>query len=250
MTPEWTLLRDRLAEVQAGPAFQPDRLTQVVPEPVARYLAASIAPGTPLARAAVLTMRGSIKIGRWLPFRARQLLAPTVGTVWEARVAGVIAGSDRYVNGVGGMDWRLLRFIRLIHADGEDVTRSAAERAAGESIWVPTALAASTETAWSASNDNHISVEVTTDGHRVVVEHDIDANGRLCSSRFPRWGDPDGTGAWDLYPFGVEATSWARFGGLTIPSGGQAGWHYGTDRWADGVFFRFEITGYELLTPP
>lgn len=92
-------------------------------------------------------------------------------------------------------------------------------------------------------------MEVTTDGHRVLVEHEIDANGHLCNSQFQRWGDPDGTAAWDLHPFGVEATSWARFGGLTIPSRGQAGWHYGTDRWVDGVFFRFEITGYELLTP-
>lgn len=246
MTPEWTVLRERLATVKVGPAFDPDRLAEL-PEPVARYLAFSIAPGTPLARAAVLTMRGSIKIGRWLPFRARQLLAPTIGSVWEARVAGVIAGSDRYVNGAGGMDWRLLHFVRLVHAEGDDVTRSAAARAAGESVWVPTALVDCPDAAWSASRDDHISVELTLDGHRVVLEHEIDATGRLRSSRFSRWGDPERNGEWGLHPFGVEVTSTDTFDGVTIPSGGEVGWYHGTDRWPDGMFFRFEITGYELL---
>ena len=44
-------------------------------EPVRRYLCAAIAPGTPLARAARLRMRGSIKVAnRWVPFRADELL--------------------------------------------------------------------------------------------------------------------------------------------------------------------------------
>ncbi|MEO6957058.1 MAG: hypothetical protein ABI137_10000, partial [Antricoccus sp.] len=34
------------------------------------YLAQAIAPDTSLAQCAQITMRGSIKIGRWLPFRA------------------------------------------------------------------------------------------------------------------------------------------------------------------------------------
>ena len=32
-----------------------------------------------------------------------------------------------------------------------------------------------------------------------------------------------------------------------IPSAGSAGWFYGTDRWPDGAFFRFEITALHLV---
>jgi hypothetical protein len=40
-----------------------------------------------------------------------------------------------------------------------------------------------------------------------------------------------------------------RSTGVTIPSSGRVGWHFGTDRWPDdGEFFRFTITRYELLT--
>jgi hypothetical protein len=246
MTPEWAELEKRVAQLRPAGVFSTEHLT--APEPVTRYLNAAIAPGTPLAAAARLTMRGSIKIGRWLPFRARQLLAPRLGTVWEARVAGVIVGSDRYVAGSGGMNWRLLGLVPLVHAEGTDLTRSSAERAAGESIWVPTALAAQDSATWRAPDEHHISVEVDTDGHRLLVEHEVDALGQLRSSRFQRWGDPDNTKTWSPRPFGVEVTGHRTFGGATIPNRGCAGWHYGTDRWTDGEFFRFEITAYELVT--
>jgi len=60
---------------------------------------------------------------------------------------------------------------------------------------------------------------------------------------FDRWGDPDETGSWAWHPFGGEITGYRSFaGGLTIPSAGRFGWRFGTDRWAEGEFFRYEIT--------
>jgi hypothetical protein len=85
---------------------------------VRRHLTQAIAPGTPLATAARLRMRGRIKVGRWLPFRAHQVLNPHHGLVWTARAAGVIAGSDRYVDGTGGMDWKLAGLVTVARAQG------------------------------------------------------------------------------------------------------------------------------------
>ena len=62
---------------------------------------------------------------------------PLQGTVWRANVARIISGSDRFVDGEGVMDWRLFGRLPVVHASGPDVSRSSAERAAGESIWVP-----------------------------------------------------------------------------------------------------------------
>lgn len=128
-------------------------------------------------------MRGRIKIGRWLPFKASQLLAPRLGTVWRATVA------------------------------------------------------------------RHHEIEVTfaVDDHEVTLHHRIDDQGRLRSSTFQRWGDPDRTGAWERHPFGVEVHGEGTFGDLTIPTRGSAGWHFGTDRWDRGAFFEFEITRLDLL---
>ncbi len=85
-------------------------------------------------------MGGHIKIGRWLPFRARETLTPQHGFLWAARVAALIAGSDHYVDGSGRMDWKMVGVVRVMHADGPDVSRSGAQRAAAEAVWVPTAL--------------------------------------------------------------------------------------------------------------
>jgi len=95
MTPPVSELEDRLLRA-AEPAAFSDAELEGLPEPVRRHLTLAISPKTPLATSARLRMRGTIKLGRWLPFRARQVLDPHHGLVWAARVAGVIAGSDRY----------------------------------------------------------------------------------------------------------------------------------------------------------
>ena len=64
-------------------------------------------------------------------------------------------------------------------------------------------------------------------------EHRIDADGRLTGSWFLRWGDTDRTGTWQEHPFGVEVTEHQRFGSVEVPSRGEAGWHHGTERWAE-----------------
>jgi hypothetical protein len=47
---------------------------------------------------------------------------------------------------------------------------------------------------------------------------------------------------------GFVVTAHTTFGGVTIPSSGRAGWHFGTDQWAQGEFFRCQLTDYRLLT--
>ena len=245
MTPAWEQLERLAASHEPVPSFGPDDL-RGLPPVAQRYLSAAIEAGTALAPGARLTMRGSLRLGRWLPFRARQLLVPSLGTVWVARVGGIITGNDRFVAGTGGMDWKLLGLVRVVHAGGPDVSRSSAERAAGESLWAPTAVARAATLTDAGPDRVRIALEV--DGQRVELEHDVDDAGNVRASSLLRWGDPDNTGGWSAHPFGVEVTGYRTFGGVTIPNRGRAGWHFGTGRWEEGVFFRYEITGYELLT--
>jgi hypothetical protein len=219
-----------------------------LPDPVRRHLTAAIAPGTPMARSVSVTMRGSLKLGRWLPFRARQVLCPARGFVWKARVAGVVAGSDHYLDGVGGMDWRLLGVRSLVHEQGPDVSRSSAGRGGAEAIWIPTALLPRFGVRWSAEDDTHISVHHHLGDTALDVHCGLGPDGQLTDLVFPRWGDPDSTGTWGWHPFGGEFTAHRTFGGMTVPSAGRFGWHYGTDRWPESEFFRFRLT--ELLALP
>jgi hypothetical protein len=219
-----------------------------LPEPARRHLAQAIAPGTPLATSARLRMHGHIKIGRWLPFRARQILDPHHGFVWAARTAGVITGSDRYVDGAGGQDWKLAGLLTVVHADGPDVSRAAAGRAGAEAIWVPTALLPRFGVRWSADGTDRVTASYHIGAVPVEAHYRLAADGRILSFTFDRWGDPDNTGAWAWHPFGGEITGWRAFDGVTIPNAGRVGWYFGTDRWPANEFFRYRITDLHLAS--
>jgi hypothetical protein len=93
-------------------------------------LVGMIAPGTPLAAAARLRMHGSIKLNRWLPFRASQIIAPGVGFLWRAHVAALIEGYDRSFGGEGELRWKLARLFTVASGSGPDISRSSAGREA------------------------------------------------------------------------------------------------------------------------
>jgi hypothetical protein len=213
-----------------------------LPEPARRHLRAAIRPGAVVAQSVSLTMRGRIKVGRWLPFRASQVLAPHRGFVWSARAAGLISGWDRYVDGAGAMRWRLGGLVTLAQGDGPDVSRSAAGRAAAEAIWVPTALLPRCGVRWGSDGPDSASLHYELDGIEMSVSYQVDPQGRITSVVLDRWGDPDGTGTWGWHRFGGEMLSHRTFGDLSIPETGRVGWHFGTERWPEGAFFEFTIT--------
>lgn len=239
-------LENRLCHTSSYEVFSDRELTGLS-EPVRRYLQTAIAAGTPLATCARLRMRGRIKVGRWIPFRARQVLNPHEGFVWAARAAGVIAGSDRYLDGVGGMDWTLAGMISVAHEEGPDVSQSAAGRGGAEAIWIPTALLPRFGVTWTAVDDAHVSARFRLGTTPVEIHLVLGPEGRVRSMVFDRWGDPDRSGTWAWVPFGGEVTGYRCFEGLTIPSAGHLGWHYGTDRWSAGEFFRYEITSLRTV---
>jgi hypothetical protein len=230
---------------QQTDAFSPDEVTGL-PAPVVRYLTGAIVTGSPSVCSARLAMRGKIKVGRWLPFRAREILDPHRGFVWRARAGLVISGSDRYLDGEGSMRWRLLGLVDVARGAGPDVSRSAAGRAAAEAVWLPTALLPRFGVHWTATAPDRITAAYRLGATPLEIHYQLDEVGRIRSLVFDRWGDPTGTEDWGWHPFGGDFTGHGTFAGLTVPTTGRLGWFPGTDRWTEGEFFRFHITS---LTP-
>lgn len=246
---EVTVRRQLVNHLRPPDSFTEGELDEL-PEPVRRYFRGSIAPGTPLAKSARLRMRGSVKLGRgWLPFRARQTLAPLHGFMWAAHVAGVLLmGSDRYADGTGAMEWRLLGLIRVIRAEGPEVSRSSAGRAGAEAVWVPTAMLPRFGVSWSSTDPRHATASCQLDENDLELHYTLDEDGRVRSIALDRWGDPTGNGTWGLHRFEHQLTRYSTFDGISIPTAGRAAWFVGTDRWSEGEFFRYEITDYQLIT--
>ena len=211
----WT---DLARETGSG-TFDPSLISHL-PEPVRRYFFHAIAPGTPLAASAIFELHGTFKLGaRWIPFQAKQVLAPRRGFVWRASMRwGIVplSGYDLCDRATGEMNWKLLGFVPLVRASGPDIARSARGRLVLEAVLVPSTLL---DAEWSAESGTHLTVRFG--GHTASLE--IGEDGRLLRASLPRWGDPDKKG-WREEGFGVEVEEEARFGGYTIPRTIRGGW--------------------------
>ena len=222
--------------------FTPDLLDDL-PEPARRWLTHSIAPGTPLRRAAVLRQRGEIKVGRWQRFEADWVLAPPEGFIWAATThlgPLFIRGFDRYTRGSGQMAWRVFGLIPFLSTVGQTSTTAR---------WVASLLscASSLLPRCHRSCAGRIlmlgrcvaSVEAGGWTHRVTLT--VAASGRLERVDLPRWGNPDGQKfrehTFTALMDGPERT----FSGFTIPLGCRAGWWECPDRCATEEFIRFTL---------
>ena len=188
-------------------------------------------------------MHGEIKLQRWLPFRAEQVICWPRGMIWRAstRLHGTpIRGSDRIVDGAGAMRWRLFGILPVMVASGPDITRSAAGRLAAESVWLPSVLCGP-DVSWVASDPSHARAAFTVQGHKTALDLTIDDRGRLEAIQLQRWGNPDNTEFREI-AFGGVVDAEGSFGDYTIPTRLRIGWHFGTSGFeSDGEFFRATI---------
>jgi hypothetical protein len=222
------------------PVSPGDRIRAGLPPAARRWLEHAVRPGAEGVRRAELRMHGEILVGRWRPFRARQVIEPPAAFTWSA-VAGrgplAVRGADRFADGEGRMDWRVLG-IPVMRARGADVSRSAAGRLAGEIVLCPPA-ALDPRVGWSPGPDDaRATFHVTVGGWEHAVTVTVDEGGTLTAVDMARWGAPQG-GPYGLHPFHVACEGGLSEGGVTIPRAIRAGW--GGEDGAPGEFFRATI---------
>ncbi|MBC8143251.1 MAG: hypothetical protein H7Y38_17635 [Armatimonadetes bacterium] len=224
-------------------AFRPTQIAEL-PDAARRYLAHAIAPGTRIASAVRLKMRGEIKLRGWLPFTAEQAIRQDRGFIWSAatRLYGVpIRGSDSFLDGEGAMQWKLFGLLPVMMASGSDITRSAIGRFQVESVWLPSALCRP-DVAWTQADALRPRARFTTHGETTDLDLAISDTGRLRAATLKRWRQTDG-GDFGYRPFGGVFDEERTFGGYTIPTRLRVGWH-GSENpgtW-EGEFFRATIT--------
>jgi hypothetical protein len=208
-----------------------------------RYLEHAIAPGTKLASAVRLKMHGEIKLKKWIPFTAEQVICWEHGLIWSATawMNGLpIVGSDRLIDGVGAMQWKLLGLFPVMTASGSDITRSAFGRLQAESTWLPSVFCGD-EVSWKTMNSSHLHSSFVVQGESAELDLTIDRTGQLKTIHLSRWGNPEGAES-HYVDFGGILEEESTFCGYTIPTRLRAGWYFGSERFeSEGEFFRATI---------
>ena len=212
-------------------------------EPVRRYFSHAIGDGAALPIGVRMAMSGRIKVGLWLPFTAEQTVDGRSFT-WRARVGRgrltPLRVIDRYADAVGSTEGRLLGRVTLFHAEDVNTARSAATRAAIESVvFAPPSVLPGRGVAWRAETDDVIVACFDLPPERPEVRLRIDEHGAIRSVSALRWGNADEK-TFQRIPFGGTIHAERRFADLVLPSTLSVGWWYETPRYAP--FFRATIT--------
>jgi hypothetical protein len=212
-------------------------------EPVRRYFSHAISDGAPLPNGVRMAMSGRIKVGLWLPFTAEQTVDGRSFT-WRARVGRgpltPLRVSDQYADAAGSTEGRLLGRLTLFHAHDGNTARSAATRAAIESVvFAPPSVLPDRGVAWRAESEDVIIARFDLPPERPEVRLRIDEHGAIRTVSALRWGNV-GEKTFQYIPFGGEIHAERRFGDLLLPSTLSVGWWFDTPRYAP--FFHAEIT--------
>jgi hypothetical protein len=234
--------------VDPDPRFSSDMLAGL-DEPVRRYFTHAIGDGATLACGVRMEMRGRIKAGLWLPFTAEQTVDGRSFS-WRARIGRgpftPLHVSDGYANAAGSTEGRLLGRVPVFGAHDANTTRSAAARAAMESVaFAPPSVLPQRGVHWRAASDDVIVARFDLPPEQPEVRVRIDERGAIRTVSALRWGDAGET-SFGYLPFGGEMHAERRFGDLVLPSSASVGWWFETPRYAP--FFRAVITAV-IQTP-
>ena len=229
--------------------FTPDRLAGL-DEPVQLYFRHAIRVGTALPDRVRMRMRGRIKVGVWLPFTATQSVDGRSFT-WQACVGRgplkPLRVTDRYADAIGRTEGRLLGHLKLFGAEDYDTARSAATRAAIESVvFAPPCVLPDRGVTWRAETDHVIVARFDLSPERPEVRLCIDDRGAQQTVSALRWGNA-GVDAFQYIPFGGEIHAERRFGNLVLPCSASVGWWFGTPRYAP--FFTARINDVTQVSP-
>jgi len=233
--------------------FDPAMLAGL-PEPARRFFCFAIAPGTRLGTVVELTMAGELSLGskddpKYLPMRARQVLAAPQGFVWQVEAgAGLmrITGSDGMLGNRSWTRFWLLRSIPVarVGADADHLRSSFARVVAEAAFWTPAFLLPRPGVAWSTVGEDTARVTVTHGALTQDVEIRVDRSGQPLSVSMPRWTNANADKVYRVQPFGGELSDFRSVSGYRLPFRVDGGNFFGTPEYFP--FYRARVLDVSL----
>ena len=221
-----------------------------LPDPVQRWLRWAGIVGQPRASTVRLEQTGSFRMqpdADWMPFKAVQhYTVDPPGFLWSVEMQMfpliTITGRDRYQDGEGSIEMRLLSLVPVASKTGGDLDQGAALRYLNEIMWFPTA-ALSEAIAWTPLDDSSAIATMTYAGTTVSATFVFDEAGRIVTMTADRFNDDRG----EILPWSTPIDGYGVFSGIQVPTRGTGVWDY-----PDGPFsyIDLEIIDIEYVPAP
>jgi hypothetical protein len=216
-----------------------------LPEPVQRWLRWAQVVGKPVPRTVRLSQEGRFRLGQnagWMPFTAEEHFTTNPpGFLWQTSMRmfpGVsIVGRDRYADGEGSIQMRIMGLIPVANASGPDLNQGALLRYLNEIMWFP-AAALSPFITWTEAGPDSATATITDGGISAEATFFFDTQGRPVDMRAVRYD----MGSNALQEWSTPLRAWGEFGGVGVPVEGAGVWRYPA---GDFDYIELEITGVE-----
>jgi Family of unknown function (DUF6544) len=237
----------RLAKLSSGAVitFDPE-MVKDLPDPARRFFRYTFSDGAILNSTVVLTMTGELSLGsknapNYRPMRARQMLAPPYGLVWQLKY-GAISGSDALLPEKSWTRFWVFHLIPVVRVGfSRDHQLSAFGRLIAESaFWTPAVLLPGNTVTWEPVDQQTARAICRFRGIEQSVDITVDAEG--CPSRvlIERWSNENPERVFRRQPFGGNLTCFRDFGGVRLPTCVEGGNHFGTKDYFP--FYKARIT--------
>lgn len=235
--------------LSAGQNEQPRLITvadlATLPWPVQRWLKNSNVLGKAYPVTVRLKQQGEFRLAEnrgWMPFDAEQYFTTNPpGFVWIAsfKMAWLlsISGRDRFQDGIGDFDMRVLSLIPVAKMRGGGLNQGALLRYLGEIVWFPAAALSSLIT-WETEDSTTARATMSFQRVTASATFTFDVQGRVTGIVAQRYNDARGK----LETWSIPIQAYGEFQGINVPMGGEGVWNYGS---SDFSYIRWQITEIE-----
>jgi hypothetical protein len=223
-----------------------------LPPCVQKWLERSNVLGKEKIRTVRLKQKGLMRLKEdqpWMPVEAEQYFTvDDPGFVWKAKVKMnpflYFTGRDRYFQGHGEMNIKVLSLISVVNASGSsEMDQSTLLRYLAEMTWFPTA-ALNSYIKWEEIDANSAMATMSYKGVTGSGVYTFDDNGDAVSFFAKRYREVNGQ--YVLDPWGGVVRGYNEFNGIRISSQTDVVWKLET---GDFNWFQCEITEIEYNKP-
>jgi hypothetical protein len=222
-----------------------------LPEAARRWLVSARIAGKPRPRTVRLRQEGRFRLGAdrpWLPFRAEQYYTTEpAGFVWFARMRAaplvIISVRDRYFDGRGSIDARLLSLMPVARASGPELDQGALLRYLNEAAWFPAAML-SPHITWEAIDASSSRATMSYAGVAASATFTVDARGDLTTMVAERYRAAGGRFVLDTWE--TPVSEYQEFNDVRMPVRGEGVWQLDSGAFS---YIQLRVTDVEYDRP-
>ncbi|MEA2067303.1 MAG: DUF6544 family protein [Thermotogota bacterium] len=160
---------------------------------------------------------------KWMPAEAEQYFTThPPAFIWKARIKAApffhIVGRDKYTNGEGNMQIKILSLFTIADSSGKEMNQGTLLRYLAETVWFPTA-ALSNFIKWEEIDDN--KAKATMNFGNTTASGIFSFSGKGCVENFTAQRYKETDGKYSLETWSVNMFKYKKLDGFMIPTKGE-----------------------------